>query len=119
MPHYLAIGVSWERFMDSCPKELEPYDIAYKKRLREQDYLQYLWWGKYGVSAVYVAVEHCLAGKKAKSKYVDKPVLKEMEEQNKPMSEEELQKQRELFVAKLEVMKTNFELNHKKESEHE
>ncbi len=99
--------------MDSCPKELEPYDIAHQKKLEEQDYLQYIWWGHYGLCAVGVAVEHCLAGRKAKSKYIDKPIYEKSKERNKPMSEKELQKQRELFVAKLEAMKTNFELNHK------
>ena len=34
-------------------------------------------------------------------------------EENRGISEDELQGLRELFVAKLEVMKTNFELNHK------
>lgn len=99
--------------MDSCPKELEPYDIAHRKKLEEQDYLQYMWWGNYGISALGFAIEHCFNGKRAKSKFVDKPILKNIEEQNKPMTEEKLQRQRELFVAKLEVMKTNFELNHK------
>lgn len=99
--------------MDSCPKEMESYDIAHRKKLEEQDYLQHLWWGSYGLTAMAVAVEHCLNGKKAKSKFIDKPVLQTIEEQNKPMTEDELQRQRELFVAKLEVMKTNFELNHK------
>lgn len=99
--------------MDSCPKELEPYEKSHRKKLEEQDYLQHMWWGNYGLSAVSVAVEHCFAGRKAKSKYIEKPILKEIEERNKPLSEEELQRQRELFVAKLEVMKTNFELNHK------
>lgn len=92
---------------------MEVYDIAHRKKLEEQDYLQYLWWGNYGLSAMAVAVEHCLNGKKAKSKFIDKLVLQTIEERNKPMTEEELQRQRELFVAKLEVMKTNFELNHK------
>lgn len=101
--------------MDSCPKELEPYDMAYKKKIIEQDYLQHLWWGNYGISALVFAVEHCLAGKKAKTKYIKNPVLQEIEEQNKPLSEEELQRQRELFVAKLEVMKANFELNQNKD----
>ena len=104
--------------MDSCPKELEPYDKAHKQKLIEQDYLQHLWWGNYGVSAVSVSVEHCLAGRKAKSKFIEKPMLQEFEEQKKELTEEELKKQRELFVARLEAMKTNFELNHpKKEGE--
>lgn len=40
--------------------------------------------------------------------------MKELEEKNKPLSEEEMDRQRELFVAKLEAMRVNFELNHKK-----
>lgn len=99
--------------MDSCPKELEPYDLAHQKQIEEQDYLQYLWWGNYGMRAVGVAVEHCLNGRKARSEFIKKPVLQQIAEQNKPLSEEELQKQRELFVARLEIMKANFELNHK------
>lgn len=102
--------------MGSCPKELEPYEIAHRRKIEEQDYLQYLWWGNYGISALSVAIEHCLAGRKAKSKFIDKPLMREIAERSNPMSEEELQRQRELFVAKLEVMKSNFELTHKKEN---
>lgn len=78
--------------MASCPKELEPYDIAHKKQLEEQDLLQHLWWGSYGLSAVSVAVEHCLAGKKAKSKYIEKPTLfkEEVAENGYKESQEEV-----------------------------
>lgn len=62
----------------SCPTDLEPYEKAHKKELVEQDNLQYLWWGKYGLSSLGVAIEHCLAGKKAKSKYVDKTIFSEI-----------------------------------------
>lgn len=97
--------------MESCPKELEPFLEAHKKKELLKD--EELWrMGLYVQAAVSVAVEHNLAGKKAKSKYLKKPLLQELKEKNKPMSEEELQRQRELFVANLEVMKTNFELNH-------
>ena len=40
--------------------------------------------------------------------------MQELEEKNKPLSEEEMDRQRELFVAKLEAMRVNFELNHPK-----
>lgn len=89
MPHYLKIGVTWERFMDSCPKELDSYDIAYKLKMQEQDHLMHLWWGTYGLSAVSVAVEHCLAGKKAKSKYVQDAVMDELLE-NYGLTQEEI-----------------------------
>lgn len=64
--------------MDSCPKELAPFEKAHKKKIFEQDMLMYNWWGSYGLSAVSVAVEHCLAGQKAKSKYLEKAIFSDM-----------------------------------------
>lgn len=103
-------GLSVDDIDWSSPADMEPYLKAHKEELKEKDYLAWLQ-GQYTLSAVSVAVEHCLAGRKAKSKYIKKPLLQELEEQNKPMTEEEIQRQRELFVAKLQAMKTNFELN--------
>lgn len=97
----------------SCPSDLEPYARAHELELQENDRMMHAMCGNYILSAVSVAIEHCLAGRKAKSKYINKPILEHMKEQRKELSEEELQRQRELFVAKLEVMKANFELNHK------
>lgn len=78
--------------MNSCPKELEPYDIAHKKKTEEQDYLQHIWWGNYGISAMSVAVERCLAGEKAKLKYIEKQILTEekTEENTYKESQEEV-----------------------------
>ena len=98
--------------MESCPKELEPFDKAHKKKIEEQDVLQHLWWGNYGVSALIVAIDRCFSGKKSKAKYIKEPILSKTFE-NDGLTEEEIQKQRELFVAKLQVMQTNFELNKK------
>lgn len=107
------MGVAYEHFMDSCPKELEPYVKAHNNKIMEEDYLQHLWWGNYGISALIVAIDRSLHGKKAKAKYIDKPILQEIEKMNQQLSEDEIKKQRELFVAKLEIMKTNFELSKK------
>ena len=98
--------------MESCPKELEPFDKAHKKKIEEQDMLQHLWWGNYGVSALIVAIDRCFSGKKSKAKYIKEPILSKTFE-NDGLTEEEKQKQRELFVAKLQVMQTNFELSKK------
>lgn len=68
---------------------------------------------QYTLSAVSVAVEHCLAGRKAKSRYIEKPLLEKIEQKNKPMTQEEIERQRLLFISKMNVMKTNFELNNK------
>lgn len=65
------------------------------------------------------AVEHNLAGRKARSKYIEKPLLQEIEKKNTPMTEDEIQKQRELFIARMQAMQANFELNRKAESQNE
>lgn len=39
------------------------------------DNLMWTWFGNYALSAVTVAVEHNLAGKKAKSQYIKEPIL--------------------------------------------
>lgn len=96
----------------SCPADLEPYAKAYNLEQKNTDNMAWLWWGNYGLSAVFVAVEHCLAGKKAMSKYVENPILQKA--QSQCMTEEELQKQREAFVANLQAMKANFDLMHPK-----
>lgn len=84
---------------------------GYKLKIKNMDRQMWLM-GNYILSSVSVAIEHCLAGRKAKSKYLEKPL---MEQANNELSEKDLQKQRELFVAKLMTMKTNFELKHKKD----
>ena len=97
--------------MDSCPKELEPFDKAHKNKVMELDYLQYAWWGNYGISSLIVAIDKCFS-KKPKAEYIKEPILSKKFE-NDGLTEEEIQKQRELFVAKLQVMQTNFELSKK------
>lgn len=66
--------------MDSCPKELEPYDLAHKKKIEEQDYLQHMWWGNYGMSALNMVIEHAFS-KSAKSKYIRTPILANAKEE--------------------------------------
>lgn len=97
--------------MESCPKELEPYNKAHKMNIVEQDNLQHMWWGNYGISALIVAIDKCFS-KKPKAEYIKEPILSKKFE-NDGLTEEEIQKQRELFVAKLQVMQTNFELSKK------
>ena len=77
----------------------------------EQDNLQHMWWGNYGISALIVAIDRCFS-KKPSAEYIKEPILSKTFE-NDGLTEEEIQKQRELFVAKLQVMQTNFELSKK------
>ena len=97
--------------MDSCPKELEPYNKAHKMKIEEQDSLQYKWWGNYGISALIVAIDRCFSNKPS-AEYIKEAILSQTFKDD-GLTEEEKQKQRELFVAKLQVMQTNFELSKK------
>lgn len=66
---------------NACPAELEPYAKAYELEKKQNDTMAWLYCGNYILSAVSVAVEHCIYGKRAKSKYIDKPMLEMAEEQ--------------------------------------
>lgn len=85
--------------MDSCPKELEPYDRAHK--LKEKRIDEYMWiMGLYIKSSIASVMDK-------RYTYEKEPFLRSREIDT---SEEGLRKQRELFVAKLEAMGANFEL---------
>ena len=79
------------------------------KKIKDEE--MWMWWGNYGISALIVAIDRCF-NKKANAEYIKEPILSKTFE-NDGLTEEEIQKQRELFVAKLQVMKTNFELSKK------
>jgi len=91
----------------SCPADLEPYKEAHNLEVREADNLAYAFCGNYVLSAVAVAVERNLAGRKSKAEYIKDPILKDYGISD----EEKKQKQIDLFVAKMEIMKANFERN--------
>ena len=94
------------------PNELRSFYKAYKNKKRIKDEEMYMWWGSYGISALIVAIDRCFSGKKSKAEYIKEPILSQTFKDD-GLTEEEKQKQRELFVAKLQVMQTNFELSKK------
>lgn len=97
--------------MPCCPMELEYVFKAQKLRKRMQDESNWEL-GMYIESAVATAVEHNLAGYKARSKYIKQPFSHTLSEQE--LTESNLKQQRKLFVAQLETMKANWELEHRK-----
>lgn len=104
------MGVSWNDFWKMNPRIIKAISNGYNEKLKRQDYM--LWLNnQYTLSAVYTALDHLLNGKKAKSEYFKKPIMEEVCEREQ-LNENDLQKQRELFVAKLETMKANFEIAH-------
>lgn len=86
--------------------ELRFYDDGYRTKRKMIDEISFFQ-GFYNYEAVAIAVGNAFRGKGQKPmEYRKKPILAEN-------SEENLQKQREAFVAALETMKTNFELQKK------
>lgn len=65
----------------ACPADLEPYAKAHNLEITERDSLVYSWIGYYALSAVSVAVERNLHGKKSKSKFVDKTISQLIKDQ--------------------------------------
>lgn len=72
--------------------------------------------GMYVMSAVTVAVDRCLGGKKSKAEYIEKPLLDELDvtidkrEQNRELTEEEKQRLIDEFVLKRKLEKANWDL---------
>lgn len=63
---------------------------GHREKIKEQDYLAWLF-NQYTLSAVSVAVEHNLAGRKARSKYIEKPLLHKGEIEKKEITEKDIQ----------------------------
>lgn len=86
----MAIGVSKSEFLDSNPKELKPYKKAFKYRKIQKDEEQF-YLMHYMSKAVMYAVEHCLAGRKARTELLKEPLMSKLleEERLEEMTEEE------------------------------
>ena len=74
----------------SCPADLEPYAKAYELEQRHKDTMAWSVCGSYLLSAVGVAVEHCLAGRNARSEYINRPLFRNDEINEYGESQEEI-----------------------------
>ena len=83
--------------MHSTPKILCAYDKAYKiKRIIKDEEMWCM--GKYILSAVSVAVEHCIHGKKAKQEYVKEPFMSRFFENSQITQEEKDKRELEKMI---------------------
>lgn len=117
LPNALAIGVPYELFWTLNPRKLQPFIEAQKQKQKLLDSNMWLM-GMYIQSAVTVAVEHNLAGKKAQTKYLEKPLLetKEQSEREEILTEEQKKKQVDNLFLGLQIRKDNFD-RHKEEQQ--
>lgn len=110
----LAMDIPYETAMHLNPNKLKPFIEAYETKRKILDSQMWVM-GQYILDAVLVAVEKNLAGKKAKLKYFEKPLLQDIDEKQgkKEISEEEkMQQVKNLFNA-LEIRKINYDLEKK------
>ena len=76
--------MSEEQFWNSNPRIIKVWDSAWRKEQLRQNELIHSYVGNYILSAVSTAVDHCLNGQNAKSKYIEKPIrLFELTEEEK------------------------------------
>lgn len=106
-------GLSLHDIDSSCPADLEPYAKAYSMERKEKDSMVHAWVGSYGINALLVALDKTMNGKKASLKYAETPLIIRVEEENKPLTQEEIERQRAIFVEQLKIKKANFDLHHK------
>lgn len=92
-----------------------------KIKMQVQDTLNW-YMGQYAMSALDSTICNGWPWRKAGSQphsYIKKPLLQEAEKKNTQMTEDEIQKQRELFITRMKTMQANFELNRKNEAENQ
>ena len=115
-PQAFAIGVGISDFRHMTPKQLTLCVKGHKRRLEEEDRLVWQWFGVYGTTAVMTAMDRCLNGRKAKSQYIDKPLMAKDEaaDGEKELTQEEKDRLLKKFMRSMEIRKFNFDLTHKK-----
>ena len=112
----MAIGVDYNVFWSLNPRLLKPFVKAYELKRKMEDEKMWMM-GMYVENAVFVAVEHNLAGRKAKNKYMEKPLLQDIKSDNsekpKEMSHEEKMQKVNAIFASLNARKANWDLQKK------
>ena len=107
------MGVSYTEFKHLNPYKLSLVRKGFEMRRKIRDEEMWMWFGSYGRDVIAMGVREGAWGK-GKLNYPNEPILNKKE-----TTENDLKKQRELFVAGLMAMQTNFELNHPKVGEKE
>lgn len=111
----MAMGISYEDFWKLNPRSLTVILNGYKMKRKVMDEQNWLL-GGYVFSAVSIAMGNAFKKKSQKSvSYFEElkhPFLKDIDKDK--LSEEEIQKKRQLLFAQLRTKQANFEINHGK-----
>lgn len=101
------------------PRIIKLYVEGHKEKIKEVDYLLWLM-GRYNFEAQMAALAHFgagLAGKQSQATYIESPYLQNVDAQrfNKDtISEDEKQREVDLFFAKEKARRVNWNRTHKK-----
>lgn len=114
MPKCFAIGIGIDEFWNMTPRDLRVYQECYGERQRYEADVRYED-ARFMFFAFSAALANfSMAFSKTRRKplqfedYIERPSAKK---QPKQLTEEDKQKQRELLMTRLMVMRSNFELN--------
>lgn len=108
------MGISYETFLHLTPKKLSYFISGYRTKQKMRDEEMWLL-GQYFMSALDATVcnNALWRGKNGKpSKYIEKPILQTVEEENKILTEEEKKLQLEKFVLSMKLMEKNYKAEH-------
>ena len=115
-PLMYKTGISYQDFGKLTMRRMNIIAKAYSEKLEDDfkiaDVVAFVQ-GRYIVEALLCTVGNMLGGKNTKFSYPEKPYsLVKQEEQ---LTEDEIEKQRQQFIAALQTMQHNFEINKEKE----
>lgn len=105
-PKANVIGVSWSEFWTLNPRIIKTMIKGYGERIKQQDYMNWLS-NQYTMSAVTVAVDKVLNGRKAMAEYVKEPVLHKVFN-TRELNEEEKQREVDKFFARENARRVNW-----------
>ena len=104
-------GMTEEQFWRANPAIIEVWEEAWKRQENRKNELIHAWVGEYGISALVFAIDHCLNGKKAHSKYMEKPIrLFELTESEKKAQKENAT---DMFIAWANATKASYDVKNK------
>ena len=95
------MGVSWNEFWTLNPRIIRRIADGYSEKMKQQDYLNWVS-NQYTLSAVSVAIDRVLNGKKSKSEYIKEPVLWKFLEESQLTEEEREKREMEKEILAME-----------------
>lgn len=103
-----------------CPTDMQPYIKAHELEQDEKDTYVHVAAYRYGVDVLTYSLDHILNGNKAKSTINEQSIrqqLHEKQEEDKPLTEEDIKRETELYFRQRRIEKLNFDLAQIQKSE--